>query len=74
MAKKYIVPKCPFCGAELKEVREEAYTWGYFNIKTGEYDIEPWDGSSSVYCPNCDECLDEMFPIGICNFKAKVEK
>jgi predicted RNA-binding Zn-ribbon protein involved in translation (DUF1610 family) len=74
MSKKYKVPKCPFCGVELNEVREEAFTYGYFNKETGEYDIEPWDGSSEVHCPNCDADLSKIFPCGVANFKAKVEK
>ena len=58
-------PKCPYCGAELQELKfmgsETVSATFYIDNEMGEYDnwdsFGTEDGSECYYCPVCDKLL-----------------
>lgn len=60
-------PRCPECGANLFRVAENTYETYTFDYEKGLYVS---DGESESKCLNCDAKLYDVFPDGVCNYRA----
>jgi hypothetical protein len=63
----YKPPKCPACGVELWTVAEDHYETYKFDAMTGRYRS---DGEAEIKCIECGVDLFDVFPDGVCNYKA----
>jgi DNA-directed RNA polymerase subunit RPC12/RpoP len=68
---KFKPPRCPNCGALLEYVYENVYETWYFDEESGTYKENPTACDMEIRCPNCNITLYDVFPEGVCNYKAK---
>ena len=64
----YEPPRCPECGANLFLVPETTYETYKWDAEKGVYKADGW---SETKCRDCGSKLYDVFPDGVCNYRAR---